>query len=262
MNPEIVTQDVRDFGAIFIHSELDDAGLTPAEFRVYAHIARRAGSDGAYPGIDSMAEVCRLAKATVIDAVRMLESRKMIFVKREEGQRNRYHLTRQSAWQPATPVQTEERPKPLPELNTPLPDLARTSSNEGTGPVQTRERKDIHIRKSNKVIQEREPSLPSGLKTPEFLAAWSDYESYRRNAKLKKLQPRSIEAKWQEMDKWGVSEAIKGIRESIANGWQGIFRPKGANGHKPKILDKGACAIPAEQRPKPTWNPMEGDLPQ
>jgi hypothetical protein len=40
---DIAFEDGRNL-PIFIHSELDDLGLDPYEFRVYARIARRAGS--------------------------------------------------------------------------------------------------------------------------------------------------------------------------------------------------------------------------
>jgi hypothetical protein len=44
---------------IFIHSELDDLGLTPEAFRVYCHLVRRAGSKGqAFPSMRSMGEKC------------------------------------------------------------------------------------------------------------------------------------------------------------------------------------------------------------
>lgn len=44
---------------LFIHSELDDMGLSPEAFRVYAHLARRAGKDGrAWPGVQSIGDVC------------------------------------------------------------------------------------------------------------------------------------------------------------------------------------------------------------
>ena len=37
---------------IFVHSLLDDFGLTPPQFRVYCHLARRAGKRGAFPAVE------------------------------------------------------------------------------------------------------------------------------------------------------------------------------------------------------------------
>jgi len=44
---------------IFIHSSIDDMGLTPNAFRVYAHLARRATKDGdAWPSYQSIGDHC------------------------------------------------------------------------------------------------------------------------------------------------------------------------------------------------------------
>lgn len=100
MNQEAgpLRHDLAETNVIFIHSALDDFGLTAAEFRVYAHLSRRAGKDGAYPGIDSMAQICCLSKPTVISAIRRLEEMGMLLVVRKDGERNRYQLTRPSKW--------------------------------------------------------------------------------------------------------------------------------------------------------------------
>ena len=43
---------------IFVHSELDDLGLTSKAFRVYGHLARRAGKHGAFPSYLSIGKAC------------------------------------------------------------------------------------------------------------------------------------------------------------------------------------------------------------
>jgi hypothetical protein len=50
-------KDGRDL-PIFIHSELDDLGLKSRTFRVYAHLARRAGRGEAFPSYNSIGEAC------------------------------------------------------------------------------------------------------------------------------------------------------------------------------------------------------------
>lgn len=83
----------------FIHSRVDDLGLSMAEFRVYCHLKRRANLEGvSWPGIDSMAHVCRAHRETVLDAIAGLEERKMLLVTRQKGKRNRYRLTKPSLW--------------------------------------------------------------------------------------------------------------------------------------------------------------------
>ena len=82
----------------FIHSRVDDLGLTMAEFRVYCHLKRRSNHGTAWPGIDSMARVCRMHKMTAVKAIKGLEERKMVVVTRVEGEGNRYRLTKPSRW--------------------------------------------------------------------------------------------------------------------------------------------------------------------
>lgn len=51
--------DPRDRIPIFVHSEVDDLELTTNAFRVYGHLARRAGRDNtAWPSYASIAEHC------------------------------------------------------------------------------------------------------------------------------------------------------------------------------------------------------------
>lgn len=74
------------------------------------------------------------------------------------------------------------------------------------------------------------PPFPPVLDREDFRKAWDDYLAYRREAKLKRLQPRSISAQFAEMVAWGPDLAIQAIRTTIAKGWTGIFEPKGEFG--------------------------------
>lgn len=60
----------------WISAAMDDAGLTAAEFRVLAHVCRRAGDGtngrGCDAGIAKMAETCRMKAATVRAALQAL----------------------------------------------------------------------------------------------------------------------------------------------------------------------------------------------
>jgi hypothetical protein len=83
---------------VFIHSELDDYGLSPQDFRVYCHIARRAGEGSAWPGIDSISEKCRMNRKTVIKSIKHLELFGMLLVTREGGSCNVYILKDKNNW--------------------------------------------------------------------------------------------------------------------------------------------------------------------
>ena len=69
--------------------------------------------------------------------------------------------------------------------------------------------------------------FPANLQTDTFAKAWSEYLDYRKSAKFKSLQPASIKAQVLKLSGMGHDTAIEAINNSIANGWQGIFPPKG-----------------------------------
>ena len=71
-----------------------------------------------------------------------------------------------------------------------------------------------------------EIEFPEALNTPEFKEQWNNFEAYRRENKFRRMKPRTIKAKLAEMDEWGEEVAIEQIRQTISNGWQGIFPPK------------------------------------
>lgn len=141
--PDIVMQDRSELG-ILVHYELDDAGLTPAEFRIYAHLARRAAKEGrAWPGRDSMAKVCAMSKRTVTRAILALEKHGMLVVKRAEGQRSIYILTRRSSWV-------------VPRLSTD-PASFGTGDKSGRGPVPNEATKST--KKKNKCTSSENGSV-------------------------------------------------------------------------------------------------------
>ncbi len=64
---------------MFVHSCLDDYGLTASEFRVYGHLVRRASkTDKAWPKVKNMAHVCRLHPNTVRRSLKRLVFLRMI----------------------------------------------------------------------------------------------------------------------------------------------------------------------------------------
>jgi hypothetical protein len=88
---DVQVEDVRgDKIPIFIHSKVDELGLTLEELRVYCHLARRAGNkvNGGYPGYKSIGEKCFRAnfpnaasdtlRRKAIDAVKELRLKGLI----------------------------------------------------------------------------------------------------------------------------------------------------------------------------------------
>lgn len=72
MHNKFGVKDRRDL-PVFIHSELDDFGLDPFEFRVYARLVRRAGSGGtAYESVPNVAKATHMSQRKVRYALRVL----------------------------------------------------------------------------------------------------------------------------------------------------------------------------------------------
>lgn len=97
-----VVQSTRGFNLIFLHSSLDDAELSMSEFRIYAHLSRRAGSPGGkcYSSVATVATVCKCTKNTVRAALVELESRKMLRKIERPGFTNQWYLTPPDEWGP------------------------------------------------------------------------------------------------------------------------------------------------------------------
>ena len=72
-----------------------------------------------------------------------------------------------------------------------------------------------------------EVKIPDKLNTPEFLAAWEEWQTYRKQ-KRKTLTAVSIKKQLEFLASIGVQDAIISINESIKNGYTGLFKVKQA----------------------------------
>jgi hypothetical protein len=159
-----------DFGA-FIPSMLDDFGLNPFEFRVYAHISRRAGGGGkCWEGMQNIADLCKMNIKTTRKAIAALVAFCLIRVEFNPGATNHITLTHPSEWEkPDTPTKsgmttktdtpTKSGRTPLPNQGVPpLPDLV----DEGT-PYEGTPKKDLfplpQKTKNDRALEKEERSL-------------------------------------------------------------------------------------------------------
>lgn len=120
--------DHRDLGA-FIPAFLDDYGLDPIEFRLYSHIARRAGSGNCFEGAKRMAEICRVNVKTIPGKLRSLEAYGLIRIDRTLGRTNDIILTPSRDWVTPRPLtspvsgsgsdHTQKRITPTPKNGSP-----------------------------------------------------------------------------------------------------------------------------------------------
>lgn len=80
--------------------------------------------------------------------------------------------------------------------------------------------------------------LPKSLDSPLFRQAWGEYVDYRKERRLQKLNIRSVSERWRECELWGVEDSVNSIRQTIANGWNGLFPPKHQQTRKDDALHK------------------------
>lgn len=76
----------------------------------------------------------------------------------------------------------------------------------------------------------QEPTLiPDSLDTPDFRAAWAEWERHRAEMRHK-LTPTSTRQQLRRLEDMGHDNAISAIQHSIANGYRGIFPPNERRG--------------------------------
>lgn len=91
-------QSTRDFNCIFIHSTLDDFGLTPYEFRVFAHISRRASSGSSWASYATMAAICCMCEDKVKQCLKTLEEYGLITRESRPGKSTLFRIAPPNQW--------------------------------------------------------------------------------------------------------------------------------------------------------------------
>jgi DNA-binding MarR family transcriptional regulator len=104
-NTLLCVEDGRGDRLVFIHSILDDYGLTPVEFRVYGRLARRAGAEGAREAVRNMAAGCRVSERSVQLALKFLELAGLIQRCERPGRPTVYKLLPPANWSPASKLE-------------------------------------------------------------------------------------------------------------------------------------------------------------
>lgn len=164
---------------MFVHSFLNDLGLSSAEFRVYAHYRRRASKDGtAFPGTRSVAAACRIDEATVTAALRSLVTRRLLRLLPTKGARgvNIYSLTHPKEWQQRAAESHTESPEDKEVASESAVRSASESAAHQRGtlpderisisPSSYNHKKDIHTHSLN---ENAETEMEEGIQIPKGL---------------------------------------------------------------------------------------------
>jgi hypothetical protein len=227
-NHEEVIMSGQDGKSPFIPAWLDDANLTPAQFRVLCHIFRRGDS---FSNAATIAKTCRLKRDTVFEALSILETAGFIKRTSRPGQTTLVEPVPFGGMGSANPSRLGGREVSRSGGRDP----SRLGGHKGT-PI-----KELPSRKGTNDLFPMTETLPFPSK--EFRSAWESWEQHRREIK-KKLTPESIRQQFRKLVEMGESRSIAAINHSIANGWQGIFEPKPdqgtANGNRTAHAPEGA----------------------
>lgn len=135
----------------------------------------------------------------------------------------------------------------------PSPEDAETASSSlALSPPDSEEEKRRDTRRASSKSPEDEPDYSGALRsTPELdtkpvREAMEAYFAFRRKKRWDRLLPESIAAKLTELRGYGPDGVAEAFRASIANGWRGVFAPKGEQGGHGSGLFNGARPPPVE----------------
>lgn len=91
--------------------------------------------------------------------------------------------------------------------------------------------------------------LPASLNEPDFAVLWNEWLLDRR-ARGKPVTDRAARLQLQKLESFGLAKAKASLRQSIQNGWQGLFEPRdfnatnSTNGHqRRKTVDLNAGTL-------------------
>lgn len=87
---------------MFVHNLLDEYGLDPYEFRIYAHAVRRTGGklDGKYfASLSKTAEICQMSVRRVQYSLKFLCEAGFLTQEKRTGRTDEYRVTPVSQWE-------------------------------------------------------------------------------------------------------------------------------------------------------------------
>lgn len=155
--------DERDLGT-FIPSFLDDYGLTSDEFRIYAHVARRAGSGTCWESVGAIAKICKMDIKTVRKVLAVLKIAGLLDVEDRPGKTTLYRLTKHSLW---------VHPDRLNEIRESITSTKSGTTKSGRGTVlgTTKQHQDT-------------PTVSGGTPLPETVPEGSPIREYQEGIPL------------------------------------------------------------------------------
>lgn len=98
-------------------------------------------------------------------------------------------------------------------------------NTDASGCMQTRADVPGSGTSSNSSAGSSASGVPPNLATPEFQAAWEEWQDYRRERRLS-MADRTMKSQLKMLSGLGSAAAVAAIESSIRNGYQGLFPEK------------------------------------
>jgi hypothetical protein len=215
---------------MFVPAWIDDLGLSSAEFRVYARVARCSykNPDGCFQSLDTIARRCHMNKKTVRKALRSLVHKRLIRKEGKPGHTDAYHLANPNEVpkeamgevpkeamgevpKEATPPQYQTRPPMVPS-----PDGTLFYGTNKGGRCS---------RRRGSVVKLDGFVLGAELNTPQFKQAWSEWLDHRQQL-WPRLTPESVKEQLQQCVDWGHETALVALDYSVMQGCKNLYLPR------------------------------------
>lgn len=205
-----------------------------------------------YPGYKKLMVKTSMAKATLSKHIKILKDAGIFDVEPHgnigEGRKvNTYQVHQFWNFQDLmTRLDTSRNNRKVQGVN--LSQDARKVQSAKSSRVEPRKVQGLNP-KSSRV--EHEPSVLTISKEPSVevifpenlhFESWDKYLEHRKAYKFKKLKPHSEQALINELSELPIQNQIDCVKETMRNGWQGLFPHK----HKPKDTPKSKPNIKAE----------------
>jgi predicted metal-binding transcription factor (methanogenesis marker protein 9) len=85
----------------FVHNYLDEFGLDPYEFRLYAHVVRRTGGkpEGVcFASLTKIGKLCKMSPRKAQQAMKVLLKANLVTQSKRKGRTDEYHVTLSRDW--------------------------------------------------------------------------------------------------------------------------------------------------------------------
>ena len=202
---------------MMIMSQVDEAGLSPVEFRVLAHICRRSGDGECWAAVKTIAATCRINVKSARKALAQLERSGWIECRKRTGQT--------SVLIPKMGIATPTNPIPYPMQYPTQSDTHHPYQSDTGGSTQSDTPKGNPRRNPKKVTQIIKAQIKLPYDSKDFTDAWERWVRHNK-IKRKPLPETTVELQLEDLARWGESRAIQSIMSSIKANWQALFEPK------------------------------------